>query len=310
MYNYNHLYYFYMTVKSDSVTSAAKHLRISQPSLSGQLKVLEKFLQVKLFVKVGRKNKLTQEGSIIYGFCRQMFELSEEMEDSLSRRSQLAPRRIYLGVSNEIANSFVVEVVSQFINNFESEMRPKVVMVSGSHEKLVEQLRFRELDAMVTQLATVSPELENAQHVEVPVNLVATFCKKTMRHRRSADIQGILKFLEANRISGWVMPTVGFKLRAETDRFFETNSLKGKFVFESDVIESLTRSVVDEVGMAFLPLIYVPQEIKNHSVFCFGPKEGFWKHRIWLACHKNNKDEDLIKVLSKSFVEVCDPLIR
>ena len=310
MYNYNHLYYFYMTVKSDSVTEAAKHLRISQPSLSGQLKVLEGFLQVKLFIKVGRKNKLTQEGSIIYGFCRQMFEFSEEMEESLLRRSELAPRRIHVGVSNEIANSFVVEVVSQFIRKFESKIRPKVVMTSGSHEKLVEQLRFREIDAMVTQLATISPELENTQYVEVPVNLVATVCKKTMRNRRSSNIEGILKTLDSGKKSEWVMPAVGFKLRAETDRYFETKSLKGKFVFESDVIESLTRSVVDKVGIALLPLIYVPQELKNHSVYCFGPMEGFWKHRIWLSCHKHNKDDDLIKVLAKSFVEVCDPLIR
>lgn len=57
MYNYNHLYYFYSTVKFGGVTLAAKHLCISQPSLSSQLKVLEESLQIKLFNKVGRNNK-------------------------------------------------------------------------------------------------------------------------------------------------------------------------------------------------------------------------------------------------------------
>ena len=85
MYNFNHLYYFYITAKSGGVTAAAAHLRISQPSLSSQLKVLERALDVKLFQKVGRNNELTQAGSVIYGFCRRMFELSEEMGEQISR---------------------------------------------------------------------------------------------------------------------------------------------------------------------------------------------------------------------------------
>ncbi len=79
MYNFNHLYYFYIVAKSGGVTNAAKHLRVSQPSLSSQLKVLESSLDLKLFQKVGRSNQLTQAGSAVYGFCRQMFEISEQM---------------------------------------------------------------------------------------------------------------------------------------------------------------------------------------------------------------------------------------
>ena len=67
MYNFNHLYYFYITARSGGVNVAAKHLRISQPSLSSQLRVLERALDVRLFQKVGRQNQLTQTGSIIYG---------------------------------------------------------------------------------------------------------------------------------------------------------------------------------------------------------------------------------------------------
>ena len=95
MYNFNHLYYFYMTVKSGGVTIAAKHLSVSQPSLSGQLRVLEEFLQIKLFKKVGRKNELTREGSMVFGYCRQMFELSQEMHETIAEQIPHASRKIY-----------------------------------------------------------------------------------------------------------------------------------------------------------------------------------------------------------------------
>jgi LysR family transcriptional activator of nhaA len=66
MYNFNHLYYFYVTAKSGGVTAAAGHLRISQPSLSTQLKVLESELGLKLLQKTGRTVELTREGLVIY----------------------------------------------------------------------------------------------------------------------------------------------------------------------------------------------------------------------------------------------------
>lgn len=86
MYNYNHLYYFYVTAKCGGVMNAAKYLHISQPSLSSQLKCLEETIDIKLFQKVGRVNELTRAGLVVFGFCRQMFELSEEMTQVISKK--------------------------------------------------------------------------------------------------------------------------------------------------------------------------------------------------------------------------------
>jgi len=299
-----------MTVKSGGVTIAAKKLSISQPSLSGQLKVLEDFLQKKLFFKVGRKNELTRDGAMVYGYCRQMFELSEEMHESITEEIPHASRRVYIGVSNEIAHSFVVEVISHFLKKYNPLLRPKVMMVSGTHDKLIDQLKFREIDVIVSQLSAKSPELNNLQKVEVPVNLICTINKKLTTKKRKVDISCVLTEISKTALHRWVVPSPGFKLRAEINNFFELNSLKGDIIFESDVIESLTRSVVDEVGIALLPLIYVPKELEHHSIYAFGPKEGYWKHRIWISCHGKSIDDHLINSLSHSFKEAATPLIK
>ena len=106
MFNFNHLYYFYVTAKSGSNTAAANHLKIAQPSLSSQLRVLEEFLDMKLFRKVGRRNELTEAGSIIYGFCRRMFDVSEEMSEFVLERVAFAARRINIGVSDQVERFF------------------------------------------------------------------------------------------------------------------------------------------------------------------------------------------------------------
>lgn len=306
MYNFNHLYYFYVTAKSGGVSDAAKHLRISQPSLSSQLKVLEGTLEIKLFEKVGRRNKLTQAGSIIFGFCRRMFEVSEEMEEVLLERISSAGRRISIGVSDEVERSFVVEMVSLFLQKHGLDQRPKVTMISGPHEYLVERLRFRELDAVVTQMSMTDPDLTNLQRAQVPVSLMCSNTWKGNSRVKKLNSTSEIKEFVGGESAQWVMPSAKFKLRAEIDRFFERNQLKGHIVFESDVMASLVRSVTDGIGMTLLPVLYVAKEIREKSVRTLGPKKGLWKYRVWLSCHNQNREDPLIRSLARSFKQICE----
>jgi len=306
MYNFNHLYYFYVTAKSGGVTLAAKHLRISQPSLSSQIKVLERSMDLRLFQRVGRNNQLTQAGAVIYGFCRQMFEISEEMGELISKKIPSSSRRIHIGVSDEVDRPFVVEVVSLFLKKHGLAQRPKVTVISGTHEQLAERLRFRELDAVVTQLAMIDPDLVNLERAEVPVALTCSMKWKMRSNTQKLKAAAAVREIIGGEEAQWLMPSARYKLRMETDQFFELNQLKGRIVFESDVIASLVRSVIDEIGLAFLPLIYVAREIREKSVRVIGPKEGYWKYRVWLTCHSQNKDDVLLKALSRSFKEICD----
>jgi LysR family transcriptional regulator, transcriptional activator of nhaA len=305
MYNFNHLYYFYITAKSNGVSVAAKHLRISQPSLSSQLKVLESALDVRLFHRVGRRNQLTPAGTAIFGFCRQMFELSEEMGELIAKKVPSASRKIVIGVSDEVDRPFVVEFVSHFLKKHGLATRPRVNVVSGTHEELSDRLRFRELDAVVTPHAMIEPELENLARAEVPVALTCSSKWKVKAHKSNLKIAAVVNALQGEEGAQWLMPSTRFKLRAEIDHFFEVNQLRGRVAFESDVIASLVRSVIDGIGLAFLPLLYVAREIREKSVRVIGPKEGYWKYRVWLTCHTQNKNDVLIQSLSTAFDEIC-----
>jgi DNA-binding transcriptional LysR family regulator len=103
----------------------------------------------------------------------------------------------------------------------------------------------------------------------------------------------------------WVMPSSKFKLRSEIDKFFEIHQLKGRILFETDVMASMVQAVVDEVGLAFLPMLYCGTEIRNKSIRVLGPKDGFWKYHVWLVCHQQNETDTLIKALAVSFKDIC-----
>ncbi len=308
MYNYNHLYYFYVTAKSGGVSKAAKHLNISQPSLSSQLKVLEGQLDVKLFQKVGRTNQLTRAGSAIFGFCRQMFEVSEQMTESILQRLPSVTRRIHIGVSDEVERSFVVEVVSHFLKAQKISQRPKVSIVAGTQIQLAERLKFRELDVIITELAISDPELMNLSRVEVPVVLACPIRWKVKSKLRNIKAAAAIEEIIEGNISEWVMPSTKFKLRAEIDQFFEKNELKGRTVLESDVMASLVRSVSDGIGMGFFPLLYIAKESRGKSLRLLGPKTGYWKYRVWLVCSHQSHSDLLIQSFARAFKEVSDGL--
>jgi LysR family transcriptional activator of nhaA len=306
MYNYNHLYYFYITAKSHGVTAAAKHLRISQPSLSSQIKVLEGSLGFKLFQKTGRTVELTRAGLVIYGYCQQMFELADEMSEAILKKVPSATRRIHIGVSDEVDRPFVTEVISLFLKKQTATERPKVSVVSGTHEQLVDRLKFREIDIMISELAMTDPDLMNLSRVEVPVALVCSSQLKMKSRGKNLSATAAIAEIVGGDIAQWVMPSSKFKLRFEIDQFFEANQLKGRIVFESDVMASLVRSVIDEVGLAFLPLLYVSREIREKSLRMLGPKNGYWTYRVWLVCNHHNYNDQLVQTFSKSFKEVCE----
>ncbi len=305
MYNYNHLYYFYVTAKAGGVTSASSHLRISQPSLSSQLKVLEQSLDLKLFQKAGRTIELTNSGTEVFGFCRQMFELSEKMNELISKRVPSSTRKICIGVSEHVDRSFVAEVVNMFLKKYDQEKRPKVTVVSASPAQLLEKLRFKEFDAVVTDTGVVDSNFVDLQNIEVPVVLT---CSKNFKSPSTVnDIcsSEVFQQVVEDEKNQWILPSSKFKFRGDIDKFFETNKLKKKIAFESDLMGSLVHAVTDEIGLAFFPLLYVNQFIRDESLQLIGPREGHWKYQVSLTCHSQNKDDLLIQQFSDSFKEIC-----
>jgi LysR family transcriptional activator of nhaA len=304
MYNYNHLFYFYVTAKSGGVTNAAKHLRLSQPSLSSQLKILEQSLDMKLFNKVGRKNELTESGETIYGFCRKMFEFADQMNEMVAKRMPAVSRRLQIGISEEVDRSFVVEVVSLFLKQQGLKRLPQITLISGTREQLSERLRFKELDLLVSELAVIDPELNKIAYAEIPVVLTCS-SKADLSYIENIDGNEVIRTIARNKNTQWVMPSNKLKLKSEIDNYLESNEITTEVALVTDSTSSLVRAVKDEIGFAFLPLKYITQELRENSIQVVGPKDGNWKYRVWLVSQHQNKNDELIKSLAKSFNEVC-----
>lgn len=74
---------FHAVAEQGSFTRAAESLRLTQPTLSGQVKALEEAYGIKLFERRGRGVELTSLGRELQSVTRKFFGLEEEAEQLL-----------------------------------------------------------------------------------------------------------------------------------------------------------------------------------------------------------------------------------
>lgn len=311
-FNYNHLYYFYIAAKSGGITIASEQLHISQPSLSSQLKVLEEFFDIKLFEKVGRRNRLTESGLVIYEYCKNMFELADKMNSVVVSKAPSAKMKINVGISNEVDKEFIGEIIGNFLGEFPVDRRPQVNLSSGTSSQLLDHLHFKEIDMIISTEVITEDEFIDLAQIRGPIVLCCSNKwqnLKILTSDRRWDNDSIVDFLLKRNDINWVLPSVNLSLRTLVDKFFEDKHLSEKVVFESDSISALVRSVRNDLGFSFIPLLHVANEIKSEHICRLGPAGGFWDYKLTLGCLSRNQDDELVKKFANSFRKYSDQLI-
>lgn len=98
--NYSQLRAFHMVAKEGSFTRAARALRVSQPTLSAQVKELEESYGIRLFDRKGRGVHLTAMGEMLQDVTNRLFGLEEEAENLLAGARDLTRGYLTVGADS------------------------------------------------------------------------------------------------------------------------------------------------------------------------------------------------------------------
>jgi aminoethylphosphonate catabolism LysR family transcriptional regulator len=109
--NFSQLRSFYAVAQEMSFTKAAKVLNIGQPTLTVQVRALERAYNVELFLRKPRGLELTDTGRALFNIVHQIFQLEEEAVEMLrSTRNELGGR-LRIGT---VGASFVMKLLAAF----------------------------------------------------------------------------------------------------------------------------------------------------------------------------------------------------
>ena len=145
--NYNVLRYFSVLAQVEHYTTAAARLGISQPSLSSAIHNLEDALGgVKLFEKVGRNIRLTEEGKFyqekVDAALQELHNASLMLRDSKTS----APVVIRMGFVSGTLDGIVAEKISDYMKQ---NHRIRFRLTESSSDNLMDLVRQEKLDMAI-----------------------------------------------------------------------------------------------------------------------------------------------------------------
>ena len=145
--NYNVLRYFSVLAQTEHYTIAAARLGISQPSLSSAIHNLETALGgVKLFEKVGRNIRLTDEGKFyqekVDAALQELHTASMMLRDSKIS----APVVIRMGYVSGTLEGLVAEKIAEYSRQ---NQRIRFHLTESSAENLMDMVRQEKLDMAI-----------------------------------------------------------------------------------------------------------------------------------------------------------------
>ncbi|RLC06387.1 MAG: LysR family transcriptional regulator [Deltaproteobacteria bacterium] len=150
MINLNQLRAFYTVAKNGSYTIAAKKLFISQPAVTAQIKLFEKYHDLKLFDKYGRKLVLTHIGKRLFEKAERIFSIEDEIENTLTQRMELNQGLLEIGCTKAYAKHIMPSIISVFHRAYP---KIKVILEEGSSMAMINSLRdFKNEVVVVAQM--------------------------------------------------------------------------------------------------------------------------------------------------------------
>ncbi|MCA9400055.1 MAG: LysR family transcriptional regulator, partial [Candidatus Omnitrophica bacterium] len=248
-FNYHHLYYFYVIAQEGSISRATEILNLAQPTLSAQLKQFEDFLNVKLFIREGRKLTLTEEGRKVLSYAKMIFDIGQELKDRMVDLSHKGRPHIHIGIGHFVPKT-IVDLLLHFI--LEHEPNTYIHVEKDNMDKLIQDLNDHILDLVLTDTpfeTTMSGDIKNKFIGKIPI----VFCAHPTiaRHIKQfpKDITG----------QPMIFPAAPRQIAYTLKEFLYEHQLEPKIVGEIQDIETVRRLALRGYGIAALNLLTVKE---------------------------------------------------
>lgn len=153
--NYHHLQYFWVVAREGSIARASEELGLAQPTISGQIRLLEESLGDKLFARSGRGLVLTEFGRMVYRHADEIFSLGHELLETVKGRPSGRQARFMVGVADVVPKLVAYRLIEPALRLADPI---RIVCREDKQEKLVAALASHALDIVIAD-APIGPSV-------------------------------------------------------------------------------------------------------------------------------------------------------
>lgn len=269
------LRYFATLAEVRHFTRAAESLHVAQPSLSQQIRALERELGAELFHRARGNITLTDAGEALLPLARQILADTETARREVQEVAQLRRGRVRLGAPPSLCASLVPDVLRAYHARYPGI---ELVVDEGGSQDLVRTLAAGGLDLalVITPLAVGAPALATTELLREDLVVVSAPGEPPPVRRRAlrvADLEGL----------PMVMFRHGYDLREITIAACRAAGFEPVFTVEGGEMDAVLGFVRAGLGLAV-----VPGMVAARSGLRVTPFEGTRMRRTIALAHRKD----------------------
>lgn len=253
--DFKHLESFCRVAQRKSFSKAAEDLFLTQPTVSGHIISIERFLSLKLFDRTGKEVRLTPVGKIFLNFAQKILHSKRELFNALTEFTQGLKGELLIGAST-IPGEYILPKI---IKNFKIQYPQLFISLKISDTKeVLKSILDEEIEFGVTGGKLIHHEIRYERFLEDQIIAIAPSNYPVTKKKR-VSLEKIIK-------EPWIIREEGSGTQMAIENILKR---KGKSIKHFNIIlemgstSSVKEGVKSGLGLAFISKKAVEEELNS-----------------------------------------------
>jgi DNA-binding transcriptional LysR family regulator len=243
--------------EAGSFTGAGRKLHVSQSAVSRQILLLEEELKQPLFLRIGRRVRITPVGDALLRLGHRVFGDIKETVSVISDSREELSGTVRLAGGMTVCLYVFPALLKEYRRR---HPRMEIKVVTGATPRLIRKLRAGGADLGFLTLPVDEPDLEALPAMREEL-LVVAHPSHPLARRKRLTTQDLVQ-------QPFVLFESGSNSRRVIEDFFVTSQIQPRIVMETENVEILKALVGIGMGISVLPYQAVAREVRSKLLFC------------------------------------------
>lgn len=280
--NLKQLEAFVQVAEGGSFSKAAKALYLTQPTISAHIAVLEKELNVRLFIRNTKEVSLSEDGKELYKYARQIVDIEKKIEERFCIREEEGRHCITIAASTIPAQYLLPQVILKFSERYPKE---QIKIMETDSSEVVTQVVDHMVDVGLT--GTVL-EKKHCKYIPFYKDELAIITPNTEKYREfKQSLPNSIDWIKEEHL---ILREEGSGTRKEAEKQLKNAGIE---MSDLDIIasignqETIKKAVKQGMGITILSRLTADEEAEEGRFLTFPIPQADSGRDINLVYNKN-----------------------
>jgi len=283
--------------ETGSFTGAGRKLHVSQSAISRQILLLEEELNESIFLRVGRRVRITPAGDALVRLSHRVFGDIKETMTVIGESQKVLSGTVHLAGGMTVCMYVFPALLQEFRRQ---HPMVEVKLITGTSQRLLQEIRTGAADLGFITLPVNEPELVTVPAMEEEMLLVAHPSHPLAKKKRIVP-QDLAQ-------EPFVLFEAVSNSRRIVDAFFIKEHIEPRIVMETENVEILKALVRSEMGITIIPYQAVAREVRSKQLFCARISGVQLVRQTGWVYQRSNKVPRMLEEMFKAYQRVLPKL--